>query len=149
MLPVIHTQTMEAATTLSLIPQMIAAWVAGSVGTVGLLLSAFGLYGLTAFLVAQRTREIAIRIALGSTREAVLRLILRESGRLALIGAAVGIALAIGASLLLSSFLVGLGPVDPVAFAVALVLLSGAMLLASMTGTAGGAHGPMRALRAE
>ena len=100
--------------------------------------------------MAQRTREIAIRIALGSTREAVLRLILRESGRLALIGAAVGIALAIGASLLLSSFLVGLGPVDPVAFAVALVLLSGAMLLASIVPARRAARmDPMRALRAE
>jgi predicted permease len=150
MLPMIHSQTMEAATTLSLIPQMIAAWVAGSVGTVGLLLSAFGLYGLTAFLVAQRTREIAIRIALGSTREAVLRLVLRQSGRLALIGATVGIALAVGASLLLSSFLVGLGPVDPVAFAGAVVLLAGAMLLASIVPARRAARmDPMRALRAE
>jgi len=57
MLPVIHTQTMETATTLALLPQRIAAWVAGTVGVLGLLLAAFGLYGLTAFSVVQRTRK--------------------------------------------------------------------------------------------
>ena len=150
MLPVVHTQTLEGATTITLIPQMIAAWVAGSVGTVGLLLAAFGLYGLTAFLVAQRTREIAIRIALGSTREGVLRLILWQCSRLALIGTAVGIALAIGASVLLSSFLIGLAPVDPVAFAVAICLLAATMALASVVPARRAARmDPMRALRAE
>ena len=150
MLPVVHTQTLEGATTITLIPQMIAAWVAGSVGTVGLLLAAFGLYGLTAFLVAQRTREIAIRIALGSTREGVLRLILWQCSRLALIGTAVGIALAIGASVLLSSFLIGLAPVDPVAFAVATCLLTATMALASVVPARRAARmDPMRALRAE
>ena len=150
MLPVVHTQTLEGATTIALIPQVIAAWVAGAVGTVGLLLAAFGLYGLTAFLVAQRTREIAIRIALGSTREGIIRLILWQCSRLALIGTAVGIALAIGASVLLSSFLIGLAPVDPVAFAVATCLLTATMALASVVPARRAARmDPMRALRAE
>jgi hypothetical protein len=56
---------------LSLLPQTIAAWVPGAVGIIGLPLAAFGLYGMTAFPVAHRTREIAIRITLGSTSEGV------------------------------------------------------------------------------
>jgi predicted permease len=94
MLPVIHTQTMKDATAIGLLPQRLAAWIAASVGSIGLLLAALGLYGLTAFSVAQRTREIALRMALGASREAVLSLVLRQSGRLAIAGTAIGFALA-------------------------------------------------------
>ena len=149
-LPVIHTQTLATATTLTLIPQMIAAWVAGAVGTVGLLLAAFGLYGLTAFTVAQRTREIAIRIALGSSQEAVLWGVLRQAGRLALIGAAIGLALAAGCSFLLGRLLIGLAPIDPVAFGAAVLLLTGVLVAASIVPARRAAClDPMRALRAE
>ena len=95
-------------------PQKIAAWIAGSVGTVGLLLAALGLYGLAAFSVAQRTREIALRMALGATRESVLALVLRQSARLALIGGAVGLAMALGVGMVLQSLLIGIRPIDPV-----------------------------------
>ena len=132
MLPVVHTQTLETATTLALLPQTVAAWVAGTVGGLGLLLSAFGLYGLTAFSVAQRTREIAIRMALGASREGVLWLVLRESGRLAAIGAVVGIALSVLVSQLLKALLIGIQPIDPIAFGAATVLLGGTMLVASL-----------------
>ncbi len=53
---------------IGLLPQKLAAWIAGSVGTIGIFLAALGLYGLMAFLVAQRTREIAIRMALGASK---------------------------------------------------------------------------------
>jgi putative ABC transport system permease protein len=150
MLPVIHTETLEAATAIGLLPQLIAAWVAGSVGTIGLLLAAFGLYGLMAFSVAQRTREIAIRMALGSSREGVLWLVLRQAGRLALIGATIGLALAIGSSLLLRSLLIGLAPVDPLAFGAAVMALSGVTIVASLVPARRAARmDPMRALRAE
>jgi predicted permease len=132
MLPVVHTQTMEVATTLSLLPQTIAAWVAGTVGVLGLLLSALGLYGLTAFSVAQRTREIAIRVALGASREGVLWLVLRDSGRLAAIGAAVGIGLSALVGKLLDALLIGIQPIDPLAFGIATMLLGSAMLVASI-----------------
>jgi hypothetical protein len=115
-LPVVHTQTLEEATAIGLLPQRLAAWIAGGVGTIGLLLAAFGLYGLTAFSVEQRTREIAIRMALGASREGVLWLVVRQAGRLALIGAVVGVLLAVGFSLLLSSLLIGIEPIDPLAF---------------------------------
>src|SRR4029450_11972163 len=145
-LPVIHAQTLEDATAIGLLPQKIAAWIAGTVGTVGLLLAALGLYGLTAFSVAQRTREIALRMALGASREAVLSLVLRQSGRLAVIGTAIGLALAIGLGMLVRSLLVGVGSIDPLAFGVATVLLTGVLLAASWLPARGAGRGdPVRA----
>lgn len=149
-LPVIHTQTLEQATALGLLPQRLAAWIAGAVGTIGLLLAALGLYGLTAFAVAQRTREIAVRMALGATRQKVLSLILRQSGRLAITGVVIGLALAAGVSQLLDSLLVGVGSIDPLAFGAATLVLLG-VLVAAAWAPARRAAGmdPMRALRAE
>lgn len=149
-LPVIHTQTLKEATAIALLPQRLAAWIAGSVGTIGLLLAALGIYGLTAFAVAQRTREIAVRIALGASREAVLALVLRQATRLALAGTVVGIALAIAVSQLLTSLLVGLGAVDPIAFGVATLILTGVLLAASWApATRAARMDPMRALRTD
>ena len=65
--PIVMLQSFEAAAAIGLLPQKLAAWIAGSVGTIGIFLAALGLYGLMAFLVAQRTREIAIRMALGAS----------------------------------------------------------------------------------
>jgi predicted lysophospholipase L1 biosynthesis ABC-type transport system permease subunit len=149
-LPVIHMQTLEQATTLALLPQRLAAWIASSVGTLGLLLAGLGLYGMTAFSVAQRAREIALRMALGATRESVLSLVLRQAGRLALVGTAIGLALAAGVSQLLGGLLVGVGGIDPFAFGAATMLLM-LVLLAATWVPARRAAGmdPMRALRAE
>jgi putative ABC transport system permease protein len=148
-LPVIYAQTLDAATAIGLLPQRLAAWIAGGVGTVGLLVAALGLYGLTAFSVAQRTREIAVRMALGATREAVLSLVLAQSARLAAIGALVGLALAIGVSMLLQSLLIGIQPVDPLAFGTATILLAAVLLAASWAPARRASKmDPMRALRA-
>lgn len=149
-LPVVFAQTLEQATAVGLLPQRLAAWVAGSVSTVGLLLAALGLYGLTAFAVAQRTREIALRMALGATRESVLRLVLRQAARLALTGAIVGLALAVAIGIALQSLLIGIQPIDPIAFAAATLLLTGVLLAASWAPARRAANfDPMRALRAE
>jgi predicted permease len=149
-LPVIHAQTLEDATAVALLPQRLAAWTAGSVGTIGLLLAALGLYGLTAFAVAQRTREIAVRVALGATRTSVLSMVLRQAGRLALVGTSVGLALAIGVSRLLESLLVGIGSIDPLAFGVSTLLLAGVLMAAAWAPARRAARmDPMRALRAE
>jgi putative ABC transport system permease protein len=149
-LPVIYTQTLEQATTMALLPQRLAAWIATSVGTIGLLLAALGLYGVTAFAVAQRAREIALRMALGATRESVLSLVLGQAGRLALVGVTAGLALAAGVSQLLAGLLVGIGSIDPAAFGIATILLV-LVLLAATWVPARRAAGmdPMRALRAE
>ncbi|HUE89932.1 MAG TPA: ABC transporter permease [Vicinamibacterales bacterium] len=149
-LPVIYAQTLEQATTMALLPQRLAAWIATSVGTIGLLLAALGLYGITAFTVAQRSREIALRMALGATRESVLSLVLGQAGRLALVGAAIGLALAAGVSQLLAGLLVGVGSIDPFAFGVATSLLLLVLLVATWTPARRAAGmDPMRALRAE
>jgi predicted permease len=149
-LPVIHANTLEEATAVALLPQRLAAWIAGSVGTIGLLLAALGVYGLTAFSVVQRTREIALRMALGASRDSVLSLVLRQSARLALIGTTIGLAVALGVSQLLRSLLIGLGPVDPVAFGLAIIVLTGVLLAASWAPARRAARmDPMRALRAE
>jgi predicted permease len=149
-LPVIFTQTFDQATALALLPQRLAAWIATTVGTIGLLLAALGLYGLTAFSVAQRSREIAVRVALGATRRSVMSLVLGQSSRLALIGTLAGLALAIGASQLLASLLVGISTVDPMAFAAPLAVMIAVLLIATWTPARRAANSdPMRALRAE
>jgi predicted permease len=149
-LPVIHAQTLEAATSIALLPQRLAAWVAGSVGSIGLFLAALGVYGVAAFSVAQRTRELAVRMALGATREQVLRLVLRQSSRLAVVGITIGLALAAGVSQLLSSLLINTATIDPLAFGMATLILCAVLLSAAWT-PARRASGmdPMRALRAE
>ena len=93
-------------------------------GLVALLMAMVGLYGMIAFLMSRRTREIGIRMALGATRGAVLRQVLRESMRVTAVGIALGLALAVGAGQVLSSLLYGVSPADP------WVLLGAASLLA-------------------
>jgi putative ABC transport system permease protein len=150
MLPVIHTQTLEEATAISLLPQRIAAWLAATVGSIGLFLAALGIYGLTAFSVSQRTREIAIRLAVGASPRDVVWLVLRQATVLAIAGAVAGIALSAVLATLLESLLIGLRPVDPLAFAVATTLLGGVMFVAAWTPARRAATlDPVQSLRAE
>jgi putative ABC transport system permease protein len=123
MLPVVHTETLESAAALGLLPQRLAAWIAGAVATIGLLLVAIGIYGLTAFSVSQRRLEIAIRIAVGAPATAVLWLILRQAAIITAAGACAGLALAALAAKLLESLLIGMLPFDPTAFGASAVLL--------------------------
>jgi predicted permease len=149
-LPVTFTQTLKDYVALAMFPQRLAAWIAGSVGMIGLLLAALGLYGLTAFAVVQRRRELALRMALGASREAVLSLMLRQAGRLAATGAIVGLLLAIAVSMLLESLLVGVGMIDPLAFGLATLVLLGTLFAATwLPARQAAAMDPMRALRAE
>ena len=108
-LPIVQCADARGVRTLGLIPQRIAASVAGSLGIVGLLLAAIGIYGVTAYMVTSRTREIGIRIALGAQRGSVVRMVLRQGMMLTLIGAAIGLALAAAVSRLLGSLLFGVG----------------------------------------
>jgi predicted permease len=89
----------------------------GFFASTGLLLAVIGLYGVISFLVAQRTQEIGVRMALGATRGDILRLFLRTGIRLILPGAAVGLAAAFAASRVLSTLLFNVSPDDPVVFA--------------------------------
>ena len=114
--PVIAMPSFEEATSFGLVPQRVAAWTAGGVGAVGIFLAALGLYGLMAFLVAQRTREIAIRIALGASGGRMQAMVFRQAARLAVIGGLAGLALAGAIGTLVRTLLVGVPPIDPIAF---------------------------------
>jgi len=117
-------QTLEDSVALGLTPQRVVASVAGGLGIVGLILAGIGIYGVTTFAVARRTREIGIRIALGATRTDVVRMVLREGLSLTLIGSAVGLLFAALVSRVLAAFLFGIPPVDPVTFTATTVLFA-------------------------
>ena len=123
--------TLDAQIGASLLPQRIAAGLLGAFGAVALMLAAVGLYGVVAFAVAQRTREIGIRVALGAQSGEVLKLMLRQGLKLAGLGLLFGLPLAAGAGKLISSFLLGAGAADPLVFVVAAVALGGVTAVAS------------------
>jgi predicted permease len=149
-LPIVEVTTLEDYAKLGLLPQRLASWAAGSLGVVGLLLAALGIYGVTAYSAAQRTREIGIRIALGAGRAALTRLMLWQGFRLAVAGAAIGLAGAAAAGRLVSSLLLGVGPLDPVAFTATTVLFVGITLAASwLPARRASSRDPVEALRVE
>src|SRR5258708_26004021 len=94
-------------------------------------LSAVGVYGVFAYSVTQRAHEMGIRLALGSSRIGVLRLVVTEAALLIAVGGALGLAAALLVSKLLASMLVGVTPHDPISFSVAWALMTTVALLAS------------------
>jgi predicted permease len=112
--------------------QKMGAVVAGGLGVLALLLSALGVYGVVAFSVSCKTREIGLRMAMGATRETVLREVFRDAVRLALPGLAVGVLLAAGGAALVRAELLGLGPADPLSFLAATAVLLVVIVVASM-----------------
>jgi ABC-type antimicrobial peptide transport system permease subunit len=128
----------------------LAMRVVGYAGGLGLLLTAIGLYAVLALAVGQRTREIGVRMALGARVPSILSLILREGMALALAGLALGLASAFVLSRLLTRFLYGITPSDPVTYAVATVLVGGVALAAcAMPAWRAARVDPMVALRYE
>jgi predicted permease len=128
----------------------LAAYLVGGFAVLALLLGVVGLYGVVAYSVSQRTREIGVRMALGAQRSAVHRLILREAGLLAAIGIAVGLGLSIGASLLMKSLLFGVRAWDVSTLAgVAGVLAAFALLASFIPARRAARVNPVEALRAE
>ncbi len=149
-LPVVSVQTMEETAALSMFPQRVAGGVAASLGAIGLLLTGIGIYGVTAFSVGQRTREIGIRMALGAQRAAVLRMLLRQGMQLAALGAALGLAAALALSHLLESLLFGVSAQDPLTFSgVTGVLLAVALAATLVPARRAARVDPMVALRHE
>lgn len=129
-LPIFNTQTMAEhlrSSAFGFMPMRMAAYVAGGQGIIGLLLAVMGVYGVVAYSVSQRTREIGIRLALGAERTDVFRLVVRGGLSLIIIGLFIGLTLALGVSLVLSGLLVGLSAFDLPVFggvAVGLVVIS-------------------------
>jgi predicted permease len=131
-------------------PRRFNALLLGSFAALALLLAASGLYALIAYLVAQRTREIGIRIALGAERRAVLGLVLREGMLLAAGGIVLGLAGAFALTRLVASMLFRVGTTDPVVFmAVPLVLAAVAALASWVPARRAARVDPMVALRSE
>ena len=103
---------------------------ATALGVLALMLAVIGLYGVMAWTVVQRTREIGIRMALGAQSHNVLTLVLRQGMKLVLLGVVIGVPASLGAARLLSSLLVGLTTSDAVTIAIVTALLMGVTLLA-------------------
>ena len=119
-------------------------------GVLALGLAVVGLYGVKAYSVARRTREIGIRMALGAQRGAVLRMIMREGSIMLLCGVVLGLLLAVATGKILSGILYQVGPLDPIAFTTAPLLLAVAALGATWLPARRATRvNPMRALRTE
>jgi predicted lysophospholipase L1 biosynthesis ABC-type transport system permease subunit len=127
-LPLADVQTMTARVSQSIAAPRLAMGVATSFGVVALLLSVVGIYGVLAYIVAQKTREIGIRIALGSTAGAIFRLVFKEGLTLIAIGLTVGVAGAIVAGPVLEDQIFGVAPTDVLILGV-VALAAGAIAL--------------------
>lgn len=149
-LPMADVKTMEQRVSESLASDRFNTVLFGSFALVALLLAAFGIYGVMAFAVAQRTHEIGLRMALGADRTQVLRQVLREGMTTAVIGTAVGSAGAFFADRTMRGLVYGIEELAPTAFiAVALTLLAAALLACIVPARRAAAVDPMVALRQE
>ena len=143
-------RTMQQQVALTFDQERAVASLAGLFGIVALLLAAVGLYGVTAYTVAQRTNEIGIRMALGADRASVIRSVLRGAFARVLIGLALGFPLAVGAGRLISSKLYNVSFWDPLALAIAGGALAFCSLIAALIPALLAASiSPMTALRTE
>jgi predicted permease len=149
-LPISSLQTLEDAISFTLLPQRIAGWLLSLAGGLGLLLATVGLYGVMSFLVSQRTREVAVRMAIGAEARDVIFMVVRRGLVLAGLGAVVGLALAAVVTRFAQTLLFGVSPLDMSVFvvmALAALLVSG---FASWVPARRAAHvDPMQALRQE
>ena len=123
-------QTEEEVVTLSIASQRFSLILLGAFAGLALLLASIGIYGVLSYLVGQRTQEIGVRMALGAQRLDVLRMVLGDGVRMALVGAAIGLVAALALTRLMASMLFGVRATDPVTFATVVVLLSGIALIA-------------------
>ncbi|HZF29562.1 MAG TPA: ADOP family duplicated permease [Gammaproteobacteria bacterium] len=110
----------------------VVSTLAASLGAVALVLAVVGVYGVVAYSVGRRVREIGVRIALGARRGDVVALVLRKTMRPVLVGAAIGLLAGLGVSRLLSAVLFGVSPADPAALAVALLVVLGGAVAAGV-----------------
>jgi len=129
--PIFGVRTMDSIVSDSLASRRFAMLVLGFFALTALLLAAIGIYGVMAYFVNQRVREIGVRMALGAQPGDVLKLVVQRGMSLALIGVVLGIAASVGLTRLLSGLLFGVGAGDPLTLAVFTVCLTGVALLAN------------------
>jgi predicted permease len=120
----VNVGTLRDAASLELSMRRVGTQLVGAIGVVGVLLTAIGLYGVVAYFVASRSAEMGIRMALGATTGRLHAEVLQHAGRLVAMGVAIGIAASLALAPALATFLAGLSPLDPIAFAAAAVFLA-------------------------
>jgi putative ABC transport system permease protein len=148
--PIYHVETLDQYFAQSLLLARLVTLLLSGFAIVAVILACLGVYGVVSYVTVQRTHEIGIRMALGSRKAEVIKLIVGEGLRPAAIGVAIGIAISVKATGLLSSLLYGLTPTDPLTFAAVLLLMAGVTLLASYIPAQRAANlDPMRSLRHE
>lgn len=149
-MPLSNVRSLEKHLGFSLLPARIAGAALGIFGLLGLLLASVGMYGVMAYSVAQRTREIGIRMAVGATAANVIRLIMQQGMTLVLIGTVIGSAAAIAASRALAGILYGSNGQDPLTFTMVPLVLIAVAALATFAPARRAAHvDPAITLRAE
>jgi predicted permease len=129
-LPLYDVKTMRQHLGLALLPAQLAGSVLGIFGLVALILAAAGIYGVMAYSVAQRTREIGIRMALGASASSVLKLMVKRGMTLTLVGMVLGLIASLALTRLIRPLLFGVSATDPLTFIVVVLLLSAVALLA-------------------
>jgi ABC-type antimicrobial peptide transport system permease subunit len=143
-------RTMGQQVALTFDQERAVASLAGLFGVVALILAAVGLYGVTAYTVAQKTNEIGIRMALGADRQRVIQLVLRGAFLRVAVGLVLGLPLAVGAGRLIAAQLYGVTSWDPLALTIATAALGICSLFAAMIPALRAASiSPMSALRIE
>jgi len=148
--PVTDIETLDVATSGTLLVPRMGAVLFGMFGVLGMVLAAVGLYGVIAYAVSQRTREIGIRVALGAQRGDILRLVVRQGLLLTAAGIALGVAAALAVTQVLTAFLYGINARDPLTFGgVALLLGTVALLACFIPARRAARVEPMVALRYE
>jgi predicted permease len=149
-LPVFNFRTMDDRFATSISTERLMVLLLAVFAALALGLASVGLYGVLSYLVGQRTREIGIRLALGSTTQGVVGLVLRNGLKLAGLGLLIGLAAALGLARLLQSTLYGVSPFDPISFAaVALVLAAIGVLACWLPARRATQVNPIEALRSE
>jgi len=149
-LPLLNTATMRQRLDDAFAPRRFDSAVLGAFAGVGLLLAAIGIFGLLSYVVSQRTREIGVRMALGASRQDVLRLILKRAVVLTGVGLACGLPCSFVGALLLRGFLYNTKPFDVGVFAIATgVMLATGVIAAYIPARRAASLDPMRALRLE
>jgi len=129
-LPLFNLSTLDSRMTLQSGIQRIAGAFVGGFGIVALLLAGIGIYGVLAYTTRQRTQEIGVRMAFGAQPQSVLRLVLSQGLKLAIIGLAIGLVVSLVLTRALSTVLFGVSPADPLTFVVVIAVLFAAVLLA-------------------
>jgi phage-related minor tail protein len=149
-LPLANPQTLKDLYNKSLARTSFALVMLGIAGAMAFALGVAGLYGVISYSVAQRTREIGIRVAIGAQHSTVRRMFIAEGARLAAIGIAVGSVAALGLMRLMASLLFGVKPIDPLTYAaVALALAAAAVIAGYIPAMRATKVDPVDALRAE